>query len=196
MATKKATKAKEVKQDFEIDDDIEVKDIVEEAIKPKARPKRVVVDRSTELVFMNNTSGNLFYKCPRTHVIFDLYEYGDTDYITVDQLLTMNNTHRKMLKELLVILLDVVTEDVEMDDVLRYLGIEELYTDVIKPNDIDGFIKKSTDAKFKDALSKMNKALATRVIERSAVLYKNEQFTSIAKISILKEFTENEDLFE
>ena len=158
--------------------------------------KRVVVDRNTEVVFMNNTSGNLFYRCPKTNSVFDLYEYGDTDYITVDQLLAMNNSNRKILKELWIILLDVITEGVEIEDVWTYLGVDNLYNDIIKPEDVDGFIKKSPENKFKNALNKMNKVLATKVIERAIVLYKNGELNSVTKINILKEFTNNEDLFE
>ncbi|HBN04396.1 MAG TPA: hypothetical protein DD434_01215, partial [Bacteroidales bacterium] len=101
---------------------------------------------------MNNTSGNLFYRCPKTNSVFDLYEYGDTDYITVDQLLAMNNSNRKILKELWIILLDVITEGVEIEDVWTYLGVDNLYNDIIKPEDVDGFIKKSPENKFKNAL--------------------------------------------
>ena len=72
---------------------------VKETVK-KTPPKRVVVDRATEVIFMNNTNGNLFYRCPKTHATYDMYEHGDTDYITVEQLMIMNNTSRKMLKEL------------------------------------------------------------------------------------------------
>lgn len=195
MSTEKATKTTTKK--------ITVKETKPKATPKKAEPKkvapktkRVVVDRNTEVVFMNNTSGNLFYKCPRTHATYDLYEYGDIDYITVEQLLTMNNTSRTMLNDLWVLLLDTTDEDVEIDDVLKYLGIDKLYNDIIRPEDVDKFITESTDDNFKTALEKMSKALATRVVERSADLHKSEMFNSLAKLNALKELTGNEDLFE
>ena len=108
----------------------------------------------------------------------------------------MNNSNRKILKELWIILLDVITEGVEIEDVWTYLGVDNLYNDIIKPEDVDGFIKKSPENKFKNALGKMNKVLATKVIERAIVLYRNGELNSVTKINILKEFTNNEDLFE
>lgn len=162
----------------------------------KAAPKRVVVSRDTEVIFMNNTNGNLFYKCPKTHATYDMYEYGDTDYITVEQLLIMNNTSRKMLKELWILLVDVATEGVELDDVLKYLGIDKLYKDEIAPEDIDNFILKSPDTKFAKTLEKMDKILAQKALERSIVLYREGKLNSITKLNTIKEFADNENLFE
>lgn len=162
----------------------------------KTAPKRVVVNRDTEVIFMNNTNGNLFYRCPKTHATYDMYEYGDTDYITVEQLLIMNNTSRKMLKELWILLVDVATEGVELDDVLKYLGIDKLYKDEVAPEDIDNFILKSPDTKFAKTLEKMDKVLAQKAIERSVALYREGKFNSLAKLNAIKEFTDNEELFE
>lgn len=162
----------------------------------KATPKRVVVDRETEVIFMNNTNGNLFYRCPKTHATYDMYEYGDTDYITVEQLMIMNNTSRKMLKELWVLLLDTASDDIEISDVLKYLGLENLYTDVVAPEDVDNFITKSPDGKFANTLDKMDEALAKKVVERSVVLYREGKFNSLAKLNAIKELVGNDDLFE
>lgn len=179
---------KEVKK---VDDNIKVKETVK-----KAPPKRVVVDRATEVIFMNNTNGNLFYRCPKTHATYDMYEYGDTDYITVEQLMIMNNTSRKMLKELWILLIDTATDGVELSDVLKYLGLENLYTDLVAPEDVDNFIIKSPDGKFTNTLGKMDKALTSKVVERSVILYREGKFNSLAKLNAIKEFTKNEDLFE
>ncbi len=168
---------------------------VKETVK-KSAPKRVIVDRDTEVIFMNNTNGNLFYRCPKTHATYDMYEYGDTDYITVEQLLIMNNTSRKMLKELWILLIDVATEGVELEDVLKYLGIDKLYSDEISPEDTDNFILKSPDNKFAKTLEKMDKVLAKKVVERAVILYREGSFNSLAKLNAIKEFTGNEDLFE
>lgn len=163
----------------------------------KAAPKkRVVVDRNTEVVFMNNTSGKFFYQCPKTHSVYKMTEYGDTDYITVDELLTMRNSSRKILNDLWILLIDVHSDEVSVEDVWKYLGVDGLYKDVINPEDIDGFIIKSTDVKFKDCLSKMGEALAIKVIERSVVLARTEQLNSTTKLNIIKNFTGNEDLFD
>lgn len=172
-------------------ENIEVKETVK-----KSTPKRVVVDRTTEVMFMNNTNGNLFYKCPKTHATYDMYEYGDTDYITVEQLMIMNNTSRKMLKELWILLLDVVSDGVTLDDVLKYLGIEKLYSDDVAPEDIDNFILKSPDNKFANTLKKMDKVLGRKVVERSLILYREGKFNSLSKSNALKDYTNNEDLFE
>lgn len=185
---KETTKKVDVKETTE---KVEVKETVK-----KSAPKRVVVDRSTEVIFMNNTNGNLFYRCPKTHATYDMYEYGDTDYITVEQLMIMNNTSRKMLKELWVLLLDTANEDAEIADVLRYLGLENLYTDIVAPEDIDNFVVKSPDDKFSNTLKKMDKVLAKKVVERSVILYREGKFNSIAKLNAIKEFVGNDDLFE
>lgn len=177
----------------------EVKEVKEKPVtaKPKPKkPKRVVVDRATEVIFMNNTNGGLFYRCPKTHSVYDMQEYGDTDYITVEQLMIMNNTSRKMLRELWVLLVDTADEDVEIEDVIKYLGLDSLYNDEIAPEDIEDFIIKSKDDKFEKSLNKMGKTLSQKVVENAILLYRRGDLNSISKVNILKEFTDDEDLFE
>ena len=175
---------------------VEAKEVaIKEKVK-KTAPKRVVVDRETEVLFMNNTSGNLFYKCPKTHSTYDMYEYGDTDYITVEQLMIMNNTSRKMLKELWILLIDTATEGVEISDVLKFLGIDSLYKNEINPEDMDSFVISSEDDKFENPLNKMDKVLAVKVVERAIVLYREGKLNSINKLNVIKELVGNEDLFE
>ena len=188
MTKKKTTsKVEEVKNEAIIED-----------VKPttKKRPKRIVVDRDTEVIFMNNTNGGLFYRCPKTHAVYDMQEYGDEDYITVEQLMIMNNTSRKMLKELWVLLIDTADEEVEIEDVIKYLGLDGLYNDEVAPEDIEDFIIKSKDDKFEKSLNKMGKTLQGKVIEQSILLFREGKLNSFSKMSMLKEFTDNEDLFE
>lgn len=197
MTKKKTTtkaKAAEVKESKE--EVKETKKVETKKPAPKKRPKRVVVDRETEVIFMNNTNGGLFYRCPKTHAVYDMQEYGDEDYITVEQLLIMNNTSRKMLKELWVLLVDTADEDVEIEDVIKYLGLDSLYNDEVAPENIDDFIIKSTDNRFEKSLSKMGKTLGQKIVERSILLFREGSLNSFSKMSILKEFTDNEDLFE
>lgn len=175
---------------------VEVEEIKEEKTISKKRPKRVVVDRDTEVIFMNNTNGGLFYRCPKTHAMYDMQGYGDEDYITVEQLLIMNNSSRKMLKDLWVLLIDTVDEDVEIEDVIKYLGLDDLYNDEVAPEDIDDFILKSKDEKFEKSLNKMGKTLSQNVVERSILLYREGKLNSLSKVNIVKEFTDDEDLFE
>lgn len=80
--------------------------------------KRVKIDRDLEVAFMNNTNGGFFYKCPKTQNIYDMQEYGDIDYITVDELLTMRNSYRKILNDLWILLIDVNSDEVSIEDVL------------------------------------------------------------------------------
>lgn len=188
MAKKKTTTKTEVEK---AEDKAEVK-------KPETtkRKKRVVVDRDTEVIFMNNTNGGLFYRCPKTHSVYDMQEYGDEDYITVEQLLIMNNTSRKMLKELWVLLIDTADDDVEIEDVITYLGLDSLYNDEVAPEDIEDFILKSKDDKFEKSLNKMGKTLQAKVVEHSILLFREGKLNSFSKMSVLKDFVDDEDLFE
>lgn len=191
--TAKETKKEVVKEVIKEESTKETKETKKTTQK---KPKRVVVDRDTEVVFMNNTNGSLFYRCPKTHSVYDMQEYGNTDYITVEQLMIMNNTSRKMLKELWILLVDTADENVEIDDVIKYLGLDSLYSDEITPDSIEDFIVKSTDNKFETSLQKMGKTLSKKVVEHSLLLFKSGNLNSLSKINILKDFTNNEDLFE
>lgn len=158
--------------------------------------KRVKIDRDLEVAFMNNTNGGFFYKCPKTQNIYDMQEYGDIDYITVDELLTMRNSYRKILNDLWILLIDVNSDEVSIEDVWRYLGVYRLYNDLVKPERIDEFILRSGDRRFRDTLERLHDALVKKVVERAVALYKEGKLNSIGKANILIELTGNEDLFE
>lgn len=176
----------------------EVKDTKAKKKKSTAKKtkKRVVIDRETEVSFMNNTSGSFFYRCPKTQNIYELTEYGDIDYITVGELMYMRNSHRKILNEMWIVLTDVMSDEITLDDVLKHLGLDDLYNAEINPLDIDGFILKSTDKKFISAVEKMSKPVVRKVAERAIALYRNDKFSSMNKANILKEIMENDELFD
>lgn len=172
------------------------KQVTERPVKKPTPRKRVAIDRNLQVLFMNNNEGGFFYRCPKTHNIYDMSEYGDVDYITIDELVTMRNTHRRILNELWILLIDIDSDEVSIEDVWEYLGLEHLYNDVVKPTEIDEFILRSRDDKFEANLNKMHEVLATKVVERAVVLYKQGKLNSIRKINAIKDFTGKEDLFD
>jgi hypothetical protein len=148
-----------------------------------------------EVAIMNNTHGGFIYVCPKTQNRYEMTGYGDIDYITVGELLTMKNSHKPILEKFWILLIDVITDEVELEDVLKYLGLDRIYDDVLKPENIDEFIIKSKSEDFNKAIKTMNKNISERVIERSIMLFREGNFNDFTKIQHMQEIVGNDQLF-
>lgn len=185
----------------------EILDKVKEIDKPKkenARDKRkrvANIDRNTEVCIMNNTNMNFFFKHPRLPKVIDLFGWGATDYITVDELRTMHGSARKVFDKFEVVITDVMSDEYELEDVLVYLGLDRKYKEILSEDlldvyNLDDLIVNTHEDDFEDLLNKLDKKLSARIVERSIILFKKKELKEYGKMELLKEITKNEYLFE
>lgn len=170
------------------------------------RKRRVNVDRNIEVVVVSNVIGSkFFYENPRMSQNIDLAKIGDEEYITVGDLRTMLNSNRKILEGFQLLITDVTTNEVTLEDVLIYLGLdkkyEEYYSLANKQNgelaevtDIKDFILKAPFNAFEKTMEKIDSKLRTRVIEMAVVLFKLKEFGDYNKMRIIESYV-NDELF-
>lgn len=173
-----------------------IESVVNTEVETTVRKKRVDVSRDLEVVFMNNCNGGYIYIDPRSQNRYEMTEYGDTDYITVGELLTMKNSHKVHLEKFWIYLLDVVSDTVEIDDVIHYLGLDNVYKNALSPEEIDNLLLKVNDDKFAKLLESMSNIMAQKVVERAIILFKEGKFDSFAKIDAIQTKVNNLDLFK
>jgi len=100
------------------------------------------ISKDTEIVIMNNSNAIFLYKSKITLQEYRMSDYGDIEYITVDELLRIKNSHKVMLENLWIRIIEVMDEEISVEDVITYLRLETVYNDVNKIKDVDDLILK------------------------------------------------------
>lgn len=212
MTTTKKTTTRKRATKKSTEEVVEVREVKEEvAKKPKSfRELRKLLHRDTEVMIMNNTQGGFFYRCPKTHMEINMSDFGDTEVVTIELLEAMKNRAKKLFKNYCIIIVDVYPDEelegeIEIVDVLNYLGIADLYETINNELEYDGeiysteffdnlIINKSKD-EFNRLVKKMNKRLLIQLTHRAVILYQSGKFDSRYKMEEIQEKLGLEDLF-
>lgn len=175
----------------------EIKEEIVEKVETKARKDlRELINKDTEVLIMNNCKGGFIYDCPKTAQRFNMTEFGDTDVITIEQLNTMKNQHRKILEQYWILPLEVYSDGADVEDVFQYLKITDLYKNLeVSTAVFDNLLLHATIEKFKENLDEMNSGLADRLVERALVLFTEGKFYDSRKQDMLREKVRDEYLF-
>jgi hypothetical protein len=113
------------------------------------------------------------------HGVSDTFmAYGDIDEIEVGELQKMKTSAPRFLKEPWLIILD--------DDVVNYLGLDELYSRILKPEDLDNFFKLSAD-KIKERLSNAPSGVKGLVVSKARELVESGELDSMKRIEAIEE---------
>lgn len=190
----------------------EVVEVVNEQPKRRKtlRELRRLLNRDTEVLVMNNTQGTFYYYCPKTHMSMRLEEFGDSEIVTMEVLEGMKNRGKSIFKNYYLVILDVYPEEnledeIDVSDVLTYLGINDLYesinNELEKDGDLysneffDGLLLEKDLDDFKRIIDKMHLGLARRLATRAHVLFKDKKFDSGNKMNLIQDKIGVEDLF-
>ena len=190
----------------------EVVEVVNEQPKRRKtlRELRRLLNRDTEVLVMNNTQGTFYYYCPKTHMSMRLEEFGDSEIVTMEVLEGMKNRGKSIFKNYYLVILDVYPEEnlvdeIDVSDVLTYLGISDLYEtindelekygDIYSDEFFDSLLLDKDLDDFKRILDKMHLGLARRLATRAHVLFKDKEFDSGNKMNLIQEKIGVEDLF-
>lgn len=152
--------------------------------------------KDIEVEIMNNINGKLFYKCPKTHQIIEMQGYGDMEVLTIEQLNAMKNSHRNMLENFWIVIVDVYDDEVEIDDVLAYLRLDKLYKGIKFDSEIlDGLVRETDLEEFKAIILDIQPSLVVRIAERMKVLSEAGSFGDMYKMRFISELMGQPDLF-
>jgi hypothetical protein len=159
--------------------------------------KRKLIDRNIEILVMNATNGGIFYRCPKTKNEYRLSTYGDSEYITIDELITMRNAHKKLLTKYYLVPIEIMDENITLDEALIYLGLDKLYDKEIYSSiinyemDLDDIIFSNN---FLERFKRFTNEFQLIIIERAVSLFKNNKLNDYNIIEFLNTFS-GRDLF-
>ena len=165
--------------------------------KTRAELKKTV-NRDMEVIVMNNTSGIFTYTCPKSKLDYRMGEFGDTEIMTVEELMTMKSKHKGILSNYWLVPIEVVEEGVTLDDVLAFTGLDRVMNKqvLLDEGKLDDFIIKQPLAQFEGTLRKFDKQYQAVVVERALTLFKQKEFADYNKMKVIMDITGNEHIFE
>ena len=155
MAEKKTTKT-----------DTKKKDDIKEEVKdtPKKRKTVKQIDRN-ELIPCKNVCDNIVvYVSQRTGLKYRWSNYGDVEYIEFGELITMNSSYPKFLREPWII-----PED---EDVIEALNLDKIYEKLIPLDEIEDFFTQPLD-NIKNAIKKAPKGNQEALVIRAIKMIKD-----------------------
>jgi hypothetical protein len=138
----------------------EIETEIVEASQKEVSPKRVI-DSNTPVDVMNNTTGTVIFVNKRTQAEWKIEGYGSIDEMLVSDIKNMRSSAASLLLDGYLLILD--------DDVIEHLRLQNVYKNIIKPEDVDNFFKQN-DVKMREILEKcpngMKELLFTKAKEK------------------------------
>lgn len=154
-------------------------DLETEEVKVKPTPpKKKVIDRDSMVSCRNITSGRLTYISKKTGLETVWSEFGDTEFIDVAELLTMKSSQPKFLKEPWVFIDD--------EDVAEYLGLKELYKNIIPIEEVDEFFSLSANEARK-ILPKLPKGMKVLIAEKARQGIQDGSLSNLQLVKLLEQ---------
>lgn len=151
---------------------------------------RQKIDKETEVIIANNTNGGFFYQSPNGALIIDLDEKGDEEYVTLADLKSIMSRKRRILEDLELLIVDVLSDEVTLDDVASYLRISDSYNEL--KSIADGDISTETIYDFvvngdREHIARIVKSdkskIRKRLFEATVEAYRNGDLTDLNKLS-------------
>ena len=202
--TKKAKKEVEVVE--AIIDDVDVEENVEvEEVKPRKTVRELRAEfrdkkNEIEVEIINLNSCATVCRDRTGRELFRLNNTGDRDFLTLADIYEVANRHKGMFEKHWIAIIDVESKyDYEIEDILTYLNLDEMYQEHnIENYDTDYIsqILKMDVRKFEKYIEEANESLVRMVASRAVDLYRNKKFDSRIKENVLAKRLNREDLFE
>ena len=139
-----------------------------------ARELRRAIPKDLEVSIMNTTNGDFYYECQRTGTIIELNGFGDISEVDIEVLSIMKSRSKTILANNMLLIVDVISDEFDLEDVLTYLSINNNYANLgIEDGDcIDDIILNTTSKEFEDILEGMSKSFSVHIARRCIQLFR------------------------
>ncbi|PEV64241.1 hypothetical protein CN434_25945 [Bacillus thuringiensis] len=151
---------------------------IERDIKRGSTPKKRQIDRERMITIMNGTMGHVEYTSSKTGETWAFTDYGQTNEMSVGELITIKNQFPRYLRDNWFIMLD--------DEVVDYLGYSELYKHVLNEKQLEEFF----ELDVKEMVEIMKKAplgMAQLIAGMSTRKFESGELKDIYKIKAIQD---------
>lgn len=151
-----------------------------------------------EVEIVNLNSGETFYRDRDGREVFRLTKPSDKEYILLSDVYDITNRHSGYFTNHLIAITDVISSEYDLEDILVYLNLEELYNDIERyDTDYVGYILTKLDMdKFERVVESSDIKLVNSLANRAVKLYREKKFDSRLKEDILARRLNRPSLFE
>ena len=185
--------------DVKVEETVEVEEVVPRKTYRELKKEFKSKQHEIEVEILNLNSCATSCRGRDGRLIFKFNKSGDREFISLADLLEVANRHKGFFEKHLIAIIDIDSDEYELEDIITYLNLDEIYQEnEIENYDTDyvGQILKMDAKKFKrlveDADIKLVKTIAGRAVE----LFRNGKFDSRIKEEVLCARLNREDLFE
>jgi hypothetical protein len=145
------------------------------------------------LVYCNAGNTTVIYDCNKTGMSYT-FKYGDMEYLTFEELKSMKSEASGLLENYILIPIDVNSDDYTIEDILRVLRIDDLYTEeMLIDGNIDYILNNSKINVFKSIIDNSSKQYLRMILDRALELAKTEKLNDLSKMSYLEDVVGNKD---
>lgn len=149
-----------------------------ETPQPVNKPKKRLEINRDELIPCRCSMSSLIYVSKRTSEKFEWSEYGDVQYITLGELITMKSTQPRFLKEGWLI--------VDDEEAIEQLGLSKFYGNLFEIDDIDEFFGLS-ESEIERILKNMPRGFKNTVAIFARERIESGELDSNRKIKLLED---------
>ena len=185
--------------DVKIEETVEVEEVVPRKtyreLKKEFKSKQYEIE--VEVLNLNSCATSCRGRDGR--LIFKFNKSGDREFISLADLLEVANRHKGFFEKHLIAIIDIDSDEYELEDIITYLNLDEIYQEnEIENYDTDyiGQILKMDAKKFKRLVEDADIKLAKTIAGRAVELFRNGKFDSRIKEEVLCARLNREDLFE
>lgn len=176
-STAKNTQVKEV-EEVKVEQAPVTEEKIEKVEEKPARKKRKEIDRNELISCRSATDGLLIYISPRTKERYTWDDFGSVEDIEMGELITMKSSHPKFLTSVQLVIDD--------EEAAEYLGLNKIYEDMLKVDDLDELFDKKID-ELATILPKLPEGLKKSVSNRARILVEADKLDSISKIKLIEQ---------
>ena len=192
----KTTKAKVTKKVEEVVKEVEVP--VKKKTKRELRNELKKLKHDIDVEIVSLSTGRVSYTNREGDVIFDLNNFGDKDIVDLGEIYRLASKHKNYFERHYIAIVDVYHDDYDLEDILEFLGITELYSNIenYDENYIHEILMNMDNYDFEKTVSVNNRYLADRLADRAKFLYRKDKFYDMSKAKVLADRLNTYDLFE
>lgn len=139
----------------------EVSEVVE-----KQKTVRAKLDMNMEVECRNISNGGLFYRSSKTGAEYLWANHNDVETLSVGELVTMKSSAGRFLNEPWLL--------IEDEEVVQYLGLTNLYRNLISPEELNAFFKLHP-ADMEDRLANAPKGTRSLIAEKASEMVSNKE---------------------
>ena len=185
--------------DVKIEETVEVEEVVPRKTYRELKKEFKSKQHEIEVEVLNLNSCATSCRGRDGRLIFKFNKSGDREFISLADLLEVANRHKSFFEKHLIAIIDIDSDEYELEDIITYLNLDEIYQEnEIENYDTDyvGQILKMDAKKFKRLIEDADVKLVKTIAGRAVELFRNGKFDSRIKEEVLCAKLNREDLFE